>query len=216
MFADTPLESHEKLIPSFRGAGADADGSFALDAGGGPQGIEGRFAERPWPLKGSFGGVVSILSCDVVVVDVDFMELVSVPSPSCTSSSEDADIRCAVSNGDLDDTCASKSSCFSSDSLELDSGTKVSSSVEASVDPRGVEVAEDGPPSVRERGIEDVDLCDCWDCGRDAVSGASSKVSWKTLAIDCSGTSYQNYPFSIGVFINIGKLDVNVGHDKNM
>lgn len=119
------------------------------------------------------------------MVEADLIELVSVPSPSCTSSREDEEMRCAVSNGDFAWIITPGFACSSSSLPVSDSCIEVSSSVEACSDIRGVEVEEDGPPSVRERGIEDVDIRDFWDCGRDVVSGASSKVSCRKLAINC-------------------------------
>ncbi len=56
LFPDRPLDSHEKLIPSFLGTGsADADiESFAFGRGDDPQGIEGRLPDKPLVLGGGF------------------------------------------------------------------------------------------------------------------------------------------------------------------
>ena len=107
LFAEPLLESHEKLMPSFRGAGVGegvgtAAVAFGARGGGGPHGIEGRFPERPCPLKGNLGGDVAIsFSVNVVGAEPDLIELLSLVPSSCTSSREVAEIRCAVSSGDL-------------------------------------------------------------------------------------------------------------------
>ena len=54
LFPDLPLESHEKLIPSFFGNGSGTDDveSFAFDVGEGPQGMDGKFPDRPLVFGG--------------------------------------------------------------------------------------------------------------------------------------------------------------------
>jgi len=48
LLADVLLESHEKLMPSFLGGGAgELAETAAFAAGGGPQGMDGKFPERP-------------------------------------------------------------------------------------------------------------------------------------------------------------------------
>ena len=56
LFPDRPLDSHEKLMPSFLGTGSAADDveSFVFDVGEGPQGIEGKLPESPLDLGGAF------------------------------------------------------------------------------------------------------------------------------------------------------------------
>lgn len=55
LFPDRPLDSHEKLIPSFFGTGsADEDaGSFAFGSGEDPQGIDGRLPDNPLVFGGN-------------------------------------------------------------------------------------------------------------------------------------------------------------------
>lgn len=97
------LDSHEKLMPNFLGGGAVGGVEIvAFEAGGGPQGIDGRFPDRPWVRIGSFGGEVAmIFSVDAVAVEFDRIELASLVPSSCTLFREIADRRCAVSNGDF-------------------------------------------------------------------------------------------------------------------
>lgn len=102
LLADPLLDSHEKLMPSFLGAGA-GDGvlAAAFEVGGGPHGIEGKFPESPCPLNGSLRGDLVRLGIVSLITD-SFTELSSVASPpNFTSSRDDADMRCAVSKGDL-------------------------------------------------------------------------------------------------------------------
>lgn len=56
LFPDRPLESHEKLMPSFFGAGSADEGveSFDLGRGEDAQGIAGRLPDRPLVLGGIF------------------------------------------------------------------------------------------------------------------------------------------------------------------
>lgn len=132
------LDSQEKLMPNFLGGGTVGGvETVGLEAGGGPQGVGGRFPDRPCDLTGSFGGEEAMLCLvGAVVVESDRMELVSFVTSSCTLSREEADIRCAVSKGDF----------FGVSSL---SGLRVSclcicvTSADCIVDPRGVE-GDDG------------------------------------------------------------------------
>ena len=168
LFAEPLLESHEKLIPNFLGAGAgDGVGTVDLGArgGGGPQDIEGRFPERPCPLKGSFGGDAAMsFSVGIAGVNPDRTELLSLVPSSCTSSREEAEIRCAVKRGDF---VGGASGCGS---VSCSSGSLV---VVPALCARGVETVEEGRPLVNER--TELDSCD-W--GLEAVSWASSKVSY--------------------------------------
>jgi len=117
-----------------------------------------------------------LLSFEATVVDADVMELVSFDPSSCTSSIEDADIRCAVSNGDL---AGMSSLCGSvSSSLGTFVGLCGSSNVAISLGARGVETVEERRPLVSERA----ELDECRDCGRDVVSGASSNVSCRVIS----------------------------------
>ena len=98
------LDSQEKLMPNFLGGGTVGGvETVGLEAGGGPQGIDGRFPDRPCDRTGSFGGEVAIMALlvDAVAVESDRMELASFVPSSCTLPREEADIRCAVSKGDF-------------------------------------------------------------------------------------------------------------------
>ena len=90
-------------MPNFLGGGAVGGVEIvAFGAGGGPQGIEGRFPDRPWDRIGSFGGEVAmVFSADAVALEFDRIELASFVPSSCTLSREEAERRCAVSNGDF-------------------------------------------------------------------------------------------------------------------
>lgn len=95
LVAEVLLDSQEKLIPSFLGGGA-VEGVEVVDfeAGGGAQGTDGRFPDRPCDLTGSFGAeVATLFLVDAVVVESDRIELVSFVPSSCTLSREEADIR---------------------------------------------------------------------------------------------------------------------------
>lgn len=90
-------------MPSFLGGGA-VEGVETVDfeAGGGPQGIDGRFPDRPCDRLGSFGGEIAMFfSVDVVAVESDRIEVASFIPSSCVLSREEVDIRCAVSNVDF-------------------------------------------------------------------------------------------------------------------
>ena len=161
LLAEPLLESHEKLIPSFLGAGVgEGVGTVALGArgGGGPQGMDGRFPERPWPLNGSFGGDAAVLfSVDVVGVESDCIELLSLVPSSWTSSSEVAEIRCAVSNGDFGGTSGSYECGGFSPRACIESSASVASAPPFTV--REVERVDEGRLSVNERTVSE-DSCD--------------------------------------------------------
>ena len=90
-------------MPNFLGGGAvEGVETVGFRVGGGPQGIEGRFPDRPCARTGCFGGEVAIFfSVDVVAVESDRIEVASFVPSSCTLSREEVDMRCAVSNGDF-------------------------------------------------------------------------------------------------------------------
>ena len=96
-----PLDSQEKLIPNFLGGGIDGGvETDGFEAGGGPQGIDGRFPDRPCDRAAAFAGDVALLFLvDVVAVESDRIELASLVPSSCTLSTEEGDVRCAVCNG---------------------------------------------------------------------------------------------------------------------
>ena len=159
--AEPLLESHEKLIPSFLGAGVGygvGTGAWGATGGGGPHGMDGRLPERPWPLNGSFGGDAAVLfSIDVVGVELDFIELLSLVPSSWTSSNEVAEIRCAVSSGDFDGASASYEFVVSSSRARV--GLSVSVTPAPPFTVREVETVDDGRLSVNER-TESEDSCD--------------------------------------------------------
>ena len=139
-------------MPNFLGGGAvEGVETVGFEAGGGPQGIDGRFPDRPWVRIGSFGGNVAMLfSVDAVAVEFDRIELASFVPSSCTLSREEADRRCAVSNGDffgVSSLSELRASCFCIGG----------SSEDSTMDPRGVEGDEGSRGSVRER--VDADEC---------------------------------------------------------
>ena len=178
MGTDVLRESHENGIASFLGGGAGA-GVWTLVGGGGPQGIPARFPERPFVRAGSLGGGTGasvLFSSEVVVVERDRVGLAPFESPSCTSSNDDVERRRAVSSGELEgafpDICV----------RTLVFGSEEDESVETvgSCETRGVvAVEEDSGRSVNER--MDVEDFDSRDSGRDVVSGASSKLSYRTV-----------------------------------
>ena len=148
-------------MPSFLGAGVgEGVGTVALAArgGGGPHGMEGRLPERPWPLNGSFGGDAGTsLSIDVVGVELDLIELLSLVPSSWTSSNEVAEIRCAVSSGDFDGISGSWKCVVSSPRACIELSATVASAPPFTV--REVEREDDGRLSVNER-TESRDSCD--------------------------------------------------------
>ena len=135
-------------------------GTVALGAGGGggPHGMDGRLPERPWPLNGSFGGDAAVLfSIDVVGVESDFIELLSLVPSSWTSSNEVAEIRCAVSRGDFDGGSGSYDCVVFSPRACIELSASVASAPPFTV--REVEKVDDGRLSVNER-TESEDSCD--------------------------------------------------------
>ena len=95
------LDSQEKLIPSFLGGGTvggvEIDG---FEAGGGPQGMDGRFPDRPCDRAAAFGGDVTMLFLvDAVAVESDRIELASFVPSSCRLSREEDELRCAGGSG---------------------------------------------------------------------------------------------------------------------
>ena len=161
LLAEPLLESHEKLIPSFLGAGVgEGVGTVALGArgGGGPHGMEGRLPERPWPLNGSFGGDAAVLfSIDVVGVELDFIELLSLVPSSWTSSNEVAEIRCAVSSGDFDGISGSDGFVVSSPGACIKLSASGAPAPPFTV--REVDRVDDGRLSVNERTASE-ESCD--------------------------------------------------------
>ncbi len=141
-------------MPNFLGGGAvEGAGTVGFEAGGGPQGIDGRFPDRPCDRTGSFGGDVA-----AVAVESDRIELTSFVPSSCTSSRPEAESLCVVSNEGF--VGVSSLSGFTASLC-----TSVSSEV-CMLDPRGVEGDEGGRVSVKER----VDAEDCCDWGRSVLS----------------------------------------------
>ena len=125
-------------MPSFLAGGAvEVVETAGFEAGGGPQGIDGRFPDRPCDRIGSFGGEEAIVfSVDIVAVESDRVEVASFEPSSCTLSRGEVDIRCAVSDGDLVRVCpvsGSRVSCFGA------------SSEDCTLDTRGVEGDEGDP-----------------------------------------------------------------------
>ena len=159
--AEPLLDSHEKLIPSFLGAGVgEGVGTVALGArgGGGPHGIDGRFPESPWPLNGSLGGDAAVpFSTDAVGVEFEFNELLSLVPSSWTSSNEVAEIRCAVSSGDFDGISLSYECVVPSSRPCIELFASVISAPPFTV--RRVEAVDDGRLSVNER-TESEGSCD--------------------------------------------------------
>ena len=107
------LDSHENGPTSFFGGGTDTEGSGgALDFTTGDE-AHGRLANRcvrgggsgteagagAGKLEGASSGAA--ISFEVIVADRDLLPAWSGPSPSCTSSRDDVDIRRAVRSGDL-------------------------------------------------------------------------------------------------------------------
>ena len=132
-------------MPNFLGGGAvEGVETVGFEAGGGPQGIDGRFPDRPWVRIGSFGvDVATDFSVDAVAVEFDRIELASLVPSSCTLSREEADRRCAVSKGDflgVSSLSGLRASCFCIGVPSKDS----------TMEPRGVEGDEGSRGSVRE------------------------------------------------------------------
>ena len=166
-------DSHEKLMPSFLGGGA-AEGlkTVGFEAGGGPQGIDGRFPDKPCDRGGSFGGELAmIFTVEAVGVESDCMELASFVPSNCTLSREDVDIRRAVSSGDF-------LGVFSLSGLVSSCLCTGVSSEDCVLEPRGVDGDDGGRCSVKEL----VDADDCRDVGRSVLSCASSNVSYHVVS----------------------------------
>ena len=147
--------------------------ALAASGGGGPHGMDGRLPESPWPLNGSLGGDAAVpFSIDVVGVELEFIELLSLVPSSWTSSREVAEIRCAVSSGDFDGTSWSCECVVPSSRPSFEPSASVTSAPPFTV--RRVEAVDDGRLSVNERtGSEESCV---WGLG--VVSWASSKVSY--------------------------------------
>ena len=175
---DALLESHENGIASFLGCDAGA-GVWTLVGGGGPQGMPGRFPERPFVRGGSFGsgtGAFRLFSSEVMVVERDRLRLASLGSPSCTSSSDDVERRRAVSSGELVGAFPD----ISVRTVVLESEGDGCVEIAGGCETRGVvAVEEDSGRSVKER--IDVEDFESRDSGRDILSAASSKFSYSTV-----------------------------------
>ena len=167
------LDSHEKLMPNFLGGGA-AEGveTVGFEAGGGPQGMDGRFPDKPCDRGGSFGGELAmIFSVEAVGVESECIEVASFVPSNCTLSREEVDIRRAVSSGDF-------LGVFSLSRLVSSCMWTGVSSEDCGLEPRGVDGDDGGRCSVKEL----VDVDDCRDVGRSVLSCASSNVSYRVLA----------------------------------
>ena len=95
------LESQEKLIPNFLGGGivggVETDG---FEAGGGPQGMDGRFPDRPCDRAAAFGVDAAVLFLvDAVAVESDCIELASFVPSSCMLSREEDGVPGALCEG---------------------------------------------------------------------------------------------------------------------
>lgn len=162
------LDSHEKLMPNFLGGGtAEGVETVGFEAGGGPQGIEGRFPDNPCDRGGSFGGELAmIFSVEAVGVESECIEAASFVPSNCTLSREGFDIRRAVSSGDflgVSSLSGMVSSCL----------WTIVSSEDCALEPRGVDGDDGGRCSVKEW----IDVDDFRDVGRSVLSCASSNVS---------------------------------------
>lgn len=167
------LDSHEKLMPNFLGGGA-AEGveTVGFEAGGGPQGIDGRVPDKPCDRGGSFGGELAmILSVEAVGVESECIEVASFVPSNCTLSREEFDIRRVVCSGDF-------LGVFSSSGLLSSCLWTGVSSDDCVLGPRGVDGDDGGRFSVKER----VDRDDCRDVGRSVLSCASSNVSYHVVS----------------------------------
>ena len=184
LFPERPLDSQEKLMPSFFGAGSAADdvASLAFEAGEEAQGMEGKLPDSPLVLGGIFicnEGVAasSPLSSRLRMSDEEALERVSVASSSPWMSVNDDDGPCAVSRGDFGGAsdAARLSSAFAASTSGF--GT-IASEGDMILEPLGVDVAEDGPPSMTDEGISSEDFENGRAGGRGVVSGASREISW--------------------------------------
>ena len=97
------LDSQEKLIPNFLGGGivggVESDG---FEVGGGPQGMDGRFPDRPCDRAAAFGVDAAVLFLvDAVAVESDCIELASFVPSSCTLSREEDDVLGALWEGNF-------------------------------------------------------------------------------------------------------------------
>lgn len=183
-------ESHENGIVSFLPAGVGLDGGGVGDVligrgGGGPHGIEGNEPERPdreEDLGAAGDGSLPILLFDAIVVDRDLSGCELSFSPSCTSSSDVADIRLAVSSGDFSTMVVPSLSTLTPNiwlllppsdlvfkSIALESGDCSTCATVFEIREVWTET-EDNGRSVNDRT----------DCGRDDVSGASWKFSYSS------------------------------------
>ena len=96
------LDSQEKLMPNFLGGAGVGVETVGFEAEGGPQGIDGRFPDKPCARTGGFGGEEALVFfVDAVAVESDCVELASLVPSSCTLWRALVDIRSALSNGDL-------------------------------------------------------------------------------------------------------------------
>lgn len=139
-------------MPNFLGGGTWVGvETVGFEAGGGPQGMDGRFPDKPCDRTGSFGGEEALVFfVDPVAVESDCIELASLVPSSCALSRDVVDIWCALSTG-------------GSIGVSLLSGLEFSSlcvcviSEGCMLDTRGVEADEGGRFSVMRR----VEFEDC-------------------------------------------------------
>lgn len=140
-------------MPNFLGGAGVGVETVGFEAGGGPQGIDGRFPDKPCDRTGSFGGEEALVFfVDAVAVESDCAELASLVPSSCTLSRELVDLRSALSNGDL-------VGVFSVSGLRFSCSCICVISEGCKLDTRGVEGDEGGRLSV----IARVEFEDCWD-----------------------------------------------------
>ena len=125
-------------MPNFLGGGAvEGVETVGFEAGGGPQGIDGRFPDKACDRIGSFGGEeAKVFSVHAVAVEPDGIEPASFVPSSCTLSREEAGVELAVSKGDL----VGISSVSRLRAMGLGTGV---SSEDSILDPRGV-VGDEG------------------------------------------------------------------------
>ena len=120
--------------------------------------MDGRFPERPFPLKGNFGGEEDLsdtISGDIVA---PFARSSVASPPRCTSSMEVVEVRRAVRRGGLMGTLAINEFEASLVGSRLVSASLVPLGAFKILEVRGVEVEDEGPPSVRVRGREAEDF----------------------------------------------------------
>ena len=149
------LVNHENPVPAlFEVDAGDGFSSGGLAAALATHGIDGRLPERPLTL----GGGSLLMSAFSGVTPTAVSSLPAPSPPKLTFSKAEPEAEWGVSSGDFGGGRFDSPSVVSSDGLMWGSCSVLPFAFDSIVEVLGVDVADEGPPSRRDLGSDEVDF----------------------------------------------------------